>query len=155
MDRFFKPLQKLPKYLSLYHGEYRPDFNRPDSLYARKMASFCKKLSGRRVFLLDGHFSLYFPQMRRLLGVKCFVDSGIKEMLARRTRRNLKINYGGSRDDIMHYNNECVEPNYRRFLLPTKKYADIIIPNGKRLAARKRAINRLIEIINARVFKSL
>ena len=104
------------------------------------MASFCKNLSGKRVYLLDGHFSLYFPLIRNLLDVKCFVDSGIREMLARRTRRNLKADYGGSRDDIIHYNEECVEPNYRRFLLPTKKYADIIIPNGKSAAGRKVAI---------------
>ena len=64
------------------------------------------------------------------MDVKCFVEADLEEMLARRTERNLAAEYGGGLDTILNYNRECVEPNYNRYILPTRAYADLVIPNG-------------------------
>ena len=130
LDRFFKPEAELPRYWSDFHKEERPNYNHPDSLNVADMLEFCSSLSGFNVILFDGHFALYYPQMRQLMDIKCFVDIDLSEMLERRTQRNLAANYGGSAENIWHYNRECVAPQYIHYLLPTRAYADIVIPNN-------------------------
>jgi uridine kinase len=140
LDRFFKPVEELPTYWSAYHGSDRPNFNRPDSLKVDEMVSFCRKMSGHKIFLLEGHFALYYPGMRELMDIKCFVDIDIAEMLRRRTERNIANNYGGGPEEIFHYNKECVVPEYHSHILPTRAHADILIPNDTASRAERDAI---------------
>lgn len=140
LDRFFKPEAELPRYWSDFHQQERPDFNRPDSLRVDDMLAFCSILTGSRVILFDGHFALYYSQMRALMDIKCFVEIDLAEMLERRTQRNLAVGYGGSAEEIWHYNRECVVPQYLRHLLPTRAYADIVIPNNHTSAAEQETI---------------
>jgi len=142
LDHFFKPEAEMPTYWSDYYGCARPHYNHPDSLKVDEMVAFCQQISGFDVALLDGHFCLYYPAMRRLMDVKCFVDVDLDEMLERRTRRNLADGYGGSEEVIRHYNQECVGPEYIRYLLPTREYADIVIPNQDGRAVERDAILR-------------
>lgn len=137
LDRFFKPVSKLPKYRSKYLQKYCSDFNRPKSFKVKEMISSCKKMKGSKVIIFDGHFALYFPKLRKLFDIKCFVDAKIPEMLFRRTKRNLANKYGGSREVILNYNKECVIPRFKKYILPTRKYADIIIPNFKSSKERR------------------
>ena len=152
LDRFFKPEDEMPKYWSAYHGCARPHYNHPDSLKVDEMVAFCQQISGFDVALLDGHFCLYYPAMRRLMDVKCFVDVDLDEMLERRTARNLAEGYGGGAEVIWNYNRECVGPEYIRYLLPTRGYADIVIPNQRNKAAEQDDILRAIcEVILVRL----
>ena len=137
LDRFFKPTDQLPTYDSLYHGDRRPDFNRPDSLRVDEMIAFCRGVDGADVVIFDSHFGLYYPEIRALMDIKCFVAVDPAEMLDRRTRRNLAIGYGGDRETILNYNRECVLPRYEEFILPTRNYADIVIPNGSAETAER------------------
>lgn len=130
LDRFFKPADQLPTYYSDYHRALRPDFNRPDSLRVEEMIAFCRSIAGVDVVIFDGHFGLYYAELRALMDVKCFVAAESAEMLARRTRRNLAAGYGGDQETILNYNRECVLPRYQEFILPTRSHADIVIPNG-------------------------
>jgi len=148
LDLFFKSEDEMPRYWSDYHQTERPHYNHPDSLKVEEMVSFCEKISGFDVVLLDGHFALYYPAMRRLMDIKCFVDIDLREMLERRTQRNLSVGYGGSAEVIWHYNRECVGPEYIRYLLPTRAYADIVIPNhGARAAERDAVVQVMCEEI--------
>jgi uridine kinase len=140
LDRFFKPEDEMPRYWSDYHQAKQPHYNHPDSLKVAEMVAFCEKITGFDVVLLDGHFCLYYPAMRGLMDVKCFVDIDLDEMLERRTQRNLAAGYGGSAENIWHYNRECVGPEYIRYLLPTRAYADIVIPNQRAMAAERDAM---------------
>jgi uridine kinase len=142
LDHFFKPEEDMPKYWSNYHGCARPHYNHPDSLKVDEMVAFCQQISGFDVALLDGHFCLYYPAMRQLMDVKCFVDVEVEEMLERRLRRNLAEGYGGGEEVIRHYNRECVGPEYIKYLLPTREFADIVIPNQGKKAAEQDAILR-------------
>lgn len=131
LDRFFKPPEQMPKYYSEYLKGHRPDFNQPDSLDAPAMFLFCRNLSGPDVIIFDGHFSLYYPEMRELMDIRCFVTVDVEAMLNRRTERNLANNYGGDRDNILNYNRECVLPSYQTHILPTRAHADLLIPNDE------------------------
>lgn len=130
LDRFFLPVDDMPKYYSHYLGQAQPNFNRPESLDFVSMIDFCRNLSGFDLVILDGHFALYRPEMRDLMDIKCFVTIAVQDMLERRTIRNLAANYGGDRENILHYNQECVLPMYNEYILPSKQYADLLIPNS-------------------------
>ncbi len=148
LDRFFKPVDQLPRYYSSHHGEPRADYNRPDSLMVEEMVSSCEKTSAVDVVILDGHLALCYPRMRRLMDVRCFVETDLEEMLVRRTERNLAAGYGGGLDTILNYNRECVEPNYNRYILPTRAHADLVIPNGNSFeAVRDEIITSLCQSI--------
>ena len=148
LDRFFKPEEEMPRYWSDYHQAEQPHYNHPDSLRVDEMVAFCRQISGFDVVLLDGHFCLYYPSMRRLMDVRCFVDVDLDEMFERRTQRNLAGGYGGSAENIWHYNRECVGPEYIRYLLPTRANADIVIPNQSgREAERDAILQALCEVI--------
>jgi len=130
LDRFFIPVDEMPKYYSHYLGQEQPNFNRPEALDFASMIDFCRNISGFDLVILEGHFALYRQEMRDLMDIKCYVTIDVQEMLERRTVRNLAANYGGDRDNILNYNKECVLPMYYEYILPTKQYADLLIPNS-------------------------
>jgi uridine kinase len=138
-DRFFKPPAEMPTYFSEYHGEPRPDFNRPDSFYTDAMFAHCRALSGYDVVILEGILALYYPELRELMHLRCYVSLDFQEMLIRRTARNLAAGYGGPYEEIAHYNLECIMPQHRRYNAPTARYADLVIPNDVALAAEREA----------------
>jgi uridine kinase len=131
LDRFFKPVDQLPKYYSQFHHNNQPDFNTPDSLMVGKMVEACREVHLDGVVIFDGHFSLYYPEMRELMDIRCFVDVDLEEMLERRTTRNLAAGYGGSLENIQAYNRECVSLRQEQFIQPTLEYADFVIPNRR------------------------
>ena len=116
------------------------------------MVDFCSRFADAEVVIFEGHFALFFPAMRELMDIKCYVESGGEEMMERRTRRNLAAGYGGDEATIRHYNRECVLPRFLEFIEPTKVYADIVIPNhASRMADRDRILGQLCE----RIFRLL
>ena len=129
LDQFFYPETEIPTYYSNYLKKEQPNFNRPDAMNFIKMVNHCREITGYDLVILEGHFALHQKEMRDLMDIKCFVDVEIQEILSRRTIRNLSINYGGDKETIENYNKECVEPTYKKYILPTKSYADILITN--------------------------
>jgi len=146
LDRFFQPTDRMPTYYSRHHREARLDFNRPDSLNEGAMVDFCSRFTDAEIAIFEGHYALFFPALRDLMDIRCYVESGGEEMLERRTRRNLAAGYGGDEATIRHYNRECVLPRFREFIEPTKEYADFVIPNHEsRMADRDRVLGQLCE----------
>jgi uridine kinase len=144
LDRFFKPVDQLPKYYSDYHQDWQPDFNTPDSLMVERMFAYCREIKHSGIVIFDGHFALYYPEMRELMDIKCYVHVDLEEILERRTVRNLAAGYGGSRENILAYNRECVAPRHEQFIQPTSVFADVLIPNNKSdIAERDALLNAL------------
>ena len=150
LDTFFLPVDEMPKYFSKYLGKEQPNFNRPDSINFPSMIEFCRNLDDFDLHILEGHFALYKSEMRELMDLKCFITIDIQEMLERRTIRNLKANYGGDEENIHHYNQECILPMYKKYILPCRDYADILIPNSSnQLGERDLIIETLCTSISA------
>ena len=61
--------------------------------------------------------------------MKLFVDIDADTRLARRVLRDMK-QHGRSLDSILNGYKNYVKPSFEDFCLPTKKYADVIIPRG-------------------------
>ena len=137
LDRFFKPAEQLPRYHSTYLGSPQPDYNAPDSLMVPEMVAHCRQYPEADVHLLDGHFSLHYPELRALMDLRIFVATDLEEMLERRTARNLAAGYGGSHQHILAYNRECVVPGYLGYIEPSRRFADLEIANDQTHTAER------------------
>jgi uridine kinase len=150
LDRFFKSAEQLPTYYSPTQGKHCPDYNQPGSLNLEEMVSYCRQYPAAAVHLLDGHFSLCYPEVRALMDLRLFVSAELEEMLERRTSRNLAAGYGGTREQILAYNRECVVPGYLGHIAPSRRHADLEIPNrGADAALRDELIGTLARKLRA------
>ncbi|EEI23452.1 hypothetical protein C5L34_001693 [Lentilactobacillus hilgardii] len=83
----------------------------------------------REVIILDGILILDDERLRDLMDIKVFVDTDDDIRLIRRIERDTKKR-GRSLDSIIHQYLTTVKPMYHQFVEPTKRYADIIVPEG-------------------------
>ncbi|XP_020237411.2 uridine kinase-like protein 5 [Cajanus cajan] len=81
------------------------------------------------VIILEGILVLHDSGVRNLLNMKIFVDEDSDVRLARRMQR-LAIERRRNIADVLDQYCRFVKPSFEEFVLPTKKYADIIIPTG-------------------------
>ncbi|KAJ8038882.1 Uridine-cytidine kinase 2-B [Holothuria leucospilota] len=81
------------------------------------------------VVIFEGILVFYFKQIRELCQMKLFVDTDADTRLSRRVLRDVKERGRDLQTVLLQYVN-YVKPAFEEFCLPTKKYADIIIPRG-------------------------
>ncbi|WP_068674411.1 uridine kinase [Oceanobacillus sp. Castelsardo] len=81
------------------------------------------------VIIIEGILILEDPRLVNLMDIKVFVDTDSDIRIIRRLSRDIKER-GRSLDSVIEqYLNE-VRPSHLQFIEPTKRYADIIIPEG-------------------------
>lgn len=81
------------------------------------------------VVLFEGILVFYFPDIRELFHMKLFVDTDPDTRLSRRVLRDIKER-NRDLEQILNQYTSFVKPAFEEFCLPTKKYADVIIPRG-------------------------
>ncbi|QCD93396.1 uridine kinase [Vigna unguiculata] len=81
------------------------------------------------IIILEGILVLHDSGVRNLLNMKIFVDEDSDVRLSRRMKR-LAIDHGRNVENVLDQYSKFVKPSFEDFVLPTKKYADIIIPSG-------------------------
>ena len=81
------------------------------------------------VILLEGLFVLENEELRKLEHIKVFVDTASDIRFIRRLLRDVKER-GRSLDSVVNQYVSTVRVMHDSFIEPTKKYADIIIPEG-------------------------
>jgi uridine kinase len=95
--------------------------------YARKVLS--DPLLPRPVILLEGILILAEDPLRRLMDIKLFIDTDSDVRVLRRLRRDLRER-GRSFESVERQYLESVRPMHLEFVEPSKRYADLIIPEG-------------------------
>ncbi|EHA8587523.1 uridine kinase-like protein 3 [Cocos nucifera] len=88
-----------------------------------------RKVNPSDVIILEGILIFHDPRVRELMNIKIFVDTDADIRLARRIRRDTVDKSRDIRTVLDQYS-KFVKPAFEDFILPTKKYADIIIPRG-------------------------
>lgn len=83
----------------------------------------------RKVVIVEGILILTQKEIRDLLEIKVFVDADPDDRLARVIRRDL-AERGRSADLVLNRYEKTVKPMHLEFIDPSKRYADIIIPQG-------------------------
>ena len=81
------------------------------------------------VFIVEGILVLEDKRLRDLMDIKLFVDTDDDIRIIRRIKRDMEER-GRSLDSIIDQYNSVVKPMYHQFIEPTKRYADVVIPEG-------------------------
>lgn len=81
------------------------------------------------VIILEGILILDNERLRDLMDIKVFVDTDADVRVIRRLSRDINER-GRTMDSVMEQYISVVRPMHNQFIEPTKRYADIIIPEG-------------------------
>ncbi|HPE85971.1 MAG: uridine kinase [Bacteroidales bacterium] len=104
-------------------------------------------LAPRKVIIVEGILILTNPSLRKRLDVRVFVDADPDDRLMRIIYRDIQER-GRSYSDVLTHYEKWVKPMHLTFIEPTKRYADIIVPQG--------GTNKIaIEILSSRIKEKL
>jgi uridine kinase len=81
------------------------------------------------VIVLEGILIFVDPELRALMDIKLFIEADPDVRFIRRLRRDL-VERGRSVDSIIRQYEESVRPMHLQFVDPSKRHADVIIPEG-------------------------
>lgn len=81
------------------------------------------------VIIVEGILVLEDERLRNLMDIKLFVDTDSDLRIIRRIQRDIKER-GRTADSVIDQYLSAVRPMHNMFIEPTKRYADIIIPEG-------------------------
>ena len=81
------------------------------------------------VIIVEGIFALENKTLRDLMDVKIYVDTDADLRILRRLLRDTEER-GRTMESVINQYLNVVRPMHNQFIEPTKRYADIIIPEG-------------------------
>ncbi len=83
----------------------------------------------RDVIIVEGILILSHPELRNLMDLKVFVDAEADDRLTRVIMRDI-AERGRTVDKVLTRYEETVKPMHVQFIEPTKRFADLIVPQG-------------------------
>jgi uridine kinase len=88
-----------------------------------------QRVEPRRVIIVEGILVLAEPELRKRIDIKLFVDTPPDIRFMRRLVRDIKTR-GRSMESVIEQYTTTVRPMHEEFVEPSKRYADLIIPEG-------------------------
>ncbi|MFQ5638644.1 MAG: uridine kinase [bacterium] len=148
-DSYYKDLSHLPPEERSSHNFDHPDavdtklmFRHVQDLLAGKtielpiydfvthtLTTKTTPIGPHSIVVLEGILIFYNPKLRELMDIKVFVDTDADIRLIRRLRRDI-LKRGRTVESVIKQYESSVRPMHMQFVEPTKRYADIIIPEG-------------------------
>jgi uridine kinase len=142
-DAFDTPLL-VDDLRDLKAGRPVPCLTYDHSTYSRRVLP--DPLTPKPVVLLEGILILAEEPLRRLMDIKLFIDTDADVRILRRLQRDI-TDRGRTFDSVTRQYLGSVRPMHLEFVEPSKRYADLIIPEGaenevalEAVVARVRAI---------------
>lgn len=83
----------------------------------------------KHVIIVEGILIFTNPELRDLMDIKVFVDADADDRLGRVVRRDI-VERGRSVNRVLERYEKTVKPMHLQFIEPSKRYADIIVPQG-------------------------
>jgi len=148
-DAYYRELRDIPR----ADGEIL-NFDHPDAFNTPLMAQHIKQLQGgeavdipvydftthspsdrvqhvapQPIILVEGILIFAEPALRALFDVRIYVDADADLRFIRRLQRDV-AERGRSVDSVIHQYLQTVRPMHQEFIEPSKRYADVIIPEG-------------------------
>jgi len=148
-DAYYRDLVDLPKDIL-----ERQNFDHPDSLESEllvrhlkalkqgmvvetpiydfkvhRRAAETRRVEPRKVILVDGILIYAEPELRKLFDVKIYVDTDADIRLIRRLKRDI-AERGRTVESVVKQYESTVRPMHMEFVEPSKRYADLIVPEG-------------------------
>ncbi len=90
-----------------------------------------KHIEPKEVLIIEGILCLTSPELRDLMDIKIFVDCDSDIRLSRVIQRDINERGRDVKQVLARYE-KTVRPSHIQFIEPTKRFADIIIPQGGR-----------------------
>ncbi len=104
-------------------------------------------LTPKPVIILEGILVLAEEPLRRLMDIKLFIDIDSDVRVLRRLQRDIRER-GRSFESVQRQYLESVRPMHLEFVEPSKRYADLIIPEGaENLVALEAVVARIRAIL--------
>ncbi len=104
----------------------------------------------RDVVIVEGILVLTDPVLREMMDVKCFVDADADDRLIRVISRDC-IERGRTPQMVIDRYEDVLKPMHSMYIEPTKRFADLIIPQG---GTNTVAIRLLTDYIDSRLKRS-
>lgn len=104
----------------------------------------------RDVVIVEGILVLTDPVLRDMLDVKVFVDADADDRLIRVIARDC-VERGRTPQMVLDRYENVLKPMHSMYIEPTKRYADLIVPQGGNNIV---AINLLTDYIESRLLKA-
>ncbi len=148
-DRYYRDLSRLP-----LDARHRHNFDHPNALDTGRMVADLERLLAgeavelpvydyvrhvrlpegervepRPVVLVEGILVLAEAGLRRLMDIKIFVDTDADLRFIRRLRRDI-AERGRTVESVVEQYLATVRPMHLEFVEPSKRWADVIIPEG-------------------------
>jgi uridine kinase len=89
----------------------------------------CRFVTPSRVIVVEGILILVDTELRGLLDIKVFVDTDADVRFIRRMERDI-AERARTRESVVKQYAETVRPMHLEFVEPSKRYADVIVPQG-------------------------
>ncbi|MFG6423513.1 MAG: uridine kinase [Paramuribaculum sp.] len=105
------------------------------------------KVEPRDVVIVEGILVLNDPTLRKMMDVKVFVDADADDRLIRVIARDC-VERGRTPQIVIDRYQDVLKPMHEMYIEPTKRYADLIVPQGGSNAV---AIGLLTDYIDARL----
>lgn len=107
-----------------------------------------KPVIPRQVLIIEGILCLSNKALRDLMDIKVFVDCDSDIRLSRVIQRDMEER-GRNVEQVLHRYKKTVRPSHLQFIEPTKRYADIIVPQGgKNKIAIQILTNHILQTLN-------
>ena len=113
-------------------GELRRGFSIDCPVYdftVHNRSNETTKIVPERVIIVEGILIFENKELRDLMDVKIFVDTDADIRLCRRIKRDVNKR-GRSMESVLKQWQQTVKPMHELYVEPSKKYADIIVPEG-------------------------
>lgn len=147
-DAYYKDLAEIPQIRPNV-----PNFDHPDALdnetmieHIRQLQAFQpvdipvydfaeyrrtgeKHVEPQPIILIEGILTLSDPSLRKLFDIKIFVDIDADIRFIRRLQRDL-VERGRTVESVIDQYLTTVRPMHLQFVEPSRRYADVIIPEG-------------------------
>ncbi|QIA08940.1 uridine kinase [Draconibacterium halophilum] len=102
----------------------------------------------KKVLIIEGILCLTNKMLRDLMDIKVYVDCDSDVRLARVIQRDIQER-GRDVEQVLKRYNKTVRPSHIQFIEPTKRFADIIIPQGgKNKIAIQILTNHILQTLN-------
>jgi len=150
-DSYYKNLSALP-----YHERAAANFDHPDAfdhdLLAKHLSQLLdgetisqpiydyklhirsketKTVRPNAVIILEGILIFSKTQLRELMDFRVFIETALDICFIRRLKRDI-AERGRTVNSVIQQYYETVRPMYLRFVEPSKRYADILIPGAEK-----------------------
>ena len=83
----------------------------------------------KKVIIVEGILIFENEELRNLMDIRIFVDTDADIRLCRRIKRDVNKR-GRSLESVLAQYQQTVKPMQERYVEPSKKYADLVVPEG-------------------------